>query len=109
MSDHPAPCPSVRRVETRGAHVAAVLVQHHGGDLPSGIALEGELRVNNLVEELIAAACVDRKGRLAAEPRLEMIALELDIKDTKAEFVRASVSAQRRGVDRDLGGLRRQL
>src|SRR5712671_6390733 len=91
-------------------HIASVLVQNHCNDLSAGVALEVELRLDNLVKELVRGAREDWEGGLPRELCFEMIALERDIEHgTEIEPVFADVITERGGVERDFLGLGRKL
>src|SRR5712664_2910688 len=91
-------------------HIMSVLVQNHGNDLSDRVACEVELRVDNLVKELVLGTGEDWEGGLPRELWLEMIALERDIEHgTEIEPVFADVITERGGVERDFLGLGRKL
>src|SRR5262249_2866600 len=95
-------------------YLAAVLVQDHGHDLSSRIALEVEPGVDDLVEELVSRTGVDREGRLPGDLCFEVIVLEGDLQHAESGPVLADVVAERGDVERNfpqLGGKlgRRQL
>jgi hypothetical protein len=77
------------------------LVQNHRNDLSARIAFEVELRVDDLVKELVLGAREDWEGGLPRELCFEMIALECDIEYAESEPVFADVIAERGGVERD--------
>ena len=91
-------------------HIASVLVQNHPDDLPALVAFEVELRVDNLVKELVLDAREDWDGRLPCELRFEMIAMDRDIEyGTEIEAVFTNVIVERGGVERDCLTLGRKL
>jgi hypothetical protein len=82
-------------------HVAAVLMQNHSDDLSFRIAFEVELRVDNLVKELVPGARKNRCDGLSGELCFEMIAIQRDIEYAGIELVFANVVAERGGIKRD--------
>src|SRR5258708_5863932 len=89
--------------------VEAVLVQNHRNDLSAHVALEGQLRVDNLVKELVLGAREDGEGGLPRDLRFETIGLERDFQYTEIAPVPADVVAERDGVERDFAKLGRKL
>jgi hypothetical protein len=61
--------------------IASVLVQNHRNDLSGRIALEVDLRINNLEKELVLGARKEGEGSLPGDLGFEMIALEPEIDD----------------------------
>jgi hypothetical protein len=81
--------------------IASVLVQNHCNDLSFRVALEVELRVDNLVKELVLGVREDSEGGLPCSLRLEMIALEHDLQHAELGSVFAHVVAECSGVKRN--------
>jgi hypothetical protein len=90
----------------RRPHITSVLMQNHRNDLSARAAFEVQLRVDNLVEELVLGVGEDRDGGLPRELCFEITALERDIEYAKTEPVFADVLAERGGVERDFPKLR---
>jgi hypothetical protein len=59
--------------------IASVLVQDHGNDLSARVALEVELRVDNIEKEPVLAARENREGGLPGDLCFEMITLKPEI------------------------------
>jgi len=74
--------------------IASVLVQNHCNDLSFRVALEVELRVDNLVKELVLGVREDSEGGLPCSLCLEMIALEHDLQHAELGSVFAHVVAE---------------
>src|SRR5262249_14573482 len=92
-------------------HIAAVLVQNHRNDPADRVAFEIELRVDDLVKELVLGAREDWEGRLPRQLCFQMIAREGDIEYAEIEPVLADVIAERGAGERGfpkLGGKLRQ-
>jgi len=99
------PISSVCRYARR-PHITSVLMQNHRNDLSARVAFEVQLRVDNLVEELVLGVGEDRDGGLPHELCFEMTALECDIEYAKTEPEFADVLAERGGVEEKNGGER---
>ena len=67
--------------------IAPVLAQKHCNDLPSRVAYEVELRVDDPVKELIFRIREDWEGGLPSKLRVEMISLQCDVEYTETEPV----------------------
>jgi len=61
------------------SHIAFVLVQNHRNDLSARIALEVQLRVDNLVKEFVPGARKDGEDWVGRNLCFEMIALERQV------------------------------
>jgi alkanesulfonate monooxygenase SsuD/methylene tetrahydromethanopterin reductase-like flavin-dependent oxidoreductase (luciferase family) len=79
--------------------MAAVLVQHHRYDLSCRVAFEVELRIDNLVEELVPGVREDREGGLPCDLRLEVIALEHDLQHAETVANHIDLLVEGDGID----------
>ena len=92
------------------SHVSTVLVQYNSHDLTCRITLVREASVDDLVEEIILGAGIDRNGRLARELCRKLLAAESNVQNTaKRKLVPAHVIMKRGEIERDLFRLRRKL
>jgi hypothetical protein len=89
--------------------IAPVLVQNHCDDLPSRIAYEGELRIDDLVKELILGVRENWKGGLPGKLCVEMITLPCDIEYAETELVFTDIFVERGGTEIDLPKLGREF
>jgi hypothetical protein len=64
------------------SHIATILVQDHCNDLFIRVAFEFELRIDNLVKEVVLGTGEDWEGRLCPMLRLDMITVQRDVAGT---------------------------
>lgn len=85
-------------------------MQNYRDYLSARVALEVELRVDNLEKEPVLGARVDLEGRLSGDLRFEMIAFKREIDyGAGIELVFANVIAERGSIEFDFLGLGRKL
>jgi hypothetical protein len=78
------------------------LVQDHSNDLSARVAFEVEVRVDNLVKELVFGPREDWEGMLPGDLCFEMITLKSEIEYRAGiEQVFADVISKRGGVELD--------
>src|SRR5262245_53343065 len=87
------------------SHATSALPQHHADDLPPRVALEFELRLDDLVEEPVLGVREDSERGLPGDLRFEMIALQHDLEHTEAAPVLADIGAELGGGQRHLTNL----
>jgi hypothetical protein len=85
-------------------------MQNYRDNLSARVALEVELRVNNLEKELVLSARVHLEGGLSGDLCFEMIALKCEIDyGTGIELIFANVIAERGNIEFDFLRLGRKL